>query len=78
MPKNFQRSSEELPKSKYLRISQILKLIPMANETWWKGVNERRFPQPVKFKTITLWRTKDIQKLIETKFISEKQNLFPS
>lgn len=38
----------------------------MSKSTWWKGVKEGRFPQPVKLSfNITAWRTNDIITLID-------------
>lgn len=49
----------------FLRIEQILKLIPIGRTTWWNGVKSGRFPKPVKLGTrITAWRAEDIRCLI--------------
>lgn len=55
-----------LPETGYLRVSQILQLIPVGKSSWWKGVSAGRYPQPVKLgpKT-TAWRIEDIRALIE-------------
>lgn len=53
-----------------LRLSSIIGPngpIPVSKSTWWEGVRDGRFPQPVKIsKKITAWRASDIAKLIET------------
>ena len=65
-----------LPATGYLRLSQIVgspkadppipPLIPISKSTWWAGVKDRRFPQPVKLSSrITVWRVEDILALIE-------------
>lgn len=63
-----------LPVSGFLRLRQIigdpdkglLPIIPVAKSTWWQGVKDGRFPQPVKLgpKT-TAWRAEDIRALVE-------------
>ena len=63
-----------LPETGFLRIKQIIgdrkaeipPLIPVAESTWWKGVSERRFPQPIRLsKGLTVWRAEDIRDLID-------------
>ena len=58
-------SPDKLPETGFLRIAQILELIPISKSTWWDGVKEKRFPQPVKIgpKT-TVWRVEDIRAFI--------------
>lgn len=57
---------------KLLRLKQIIGthespgLVPVSASTWWKGVREGRFPQPVKLsKRVTCWRASDIRDLVE-------------
>ena len=66
----------EIPKVGFLRLRQIIGdrkkgeqgIIPVSATTWWKGVKEGRYPQPVRSlgKHITLWRAEDIRALIES------------
>ena len=49
-----------------LRLRQVLQLIPVSSSTWWAGVRDGRYPQPVKLsKSVTAWRADDIRALIE-------------
>ena len=49
----------------YLRLPDILKLIPVCKATWWRGVKSGLYPQPVKIGTrITAWKFEDIQNLM--------------
>lgn len=49
-------------------------LIPVSHATWWRGIKDGRFPQPVKLGTrTTVWRVEDIRPDIayfQTFFIS--------
>ena len=55
-----------LPETGFVRLSTILKIIPVGRTTWWAGVKSGRFPKPVKLGTrITAWRVEDIRALIE-------------
>ena len=56
----------------FLRLNQIVgnkttpAIIPISKSSWWAGVKEGKFPQPVKLgKRTTVWRTSDIKLLIE-------------
>jgi prophage regulatory protein len=50
----------------FLRLAQILKIIPVGKTTWWNGVKSGRFPKPVKLGgRITAWRVEDIKACIE-------------
>lgn len=51
--------------SAFLRLPQILNLIPIGKSTWWAGVKSGRFPKPVKLgPNITAWRAESIRNLI--------------
>lgn len=40
--------------------------IPVSKSTWWAGVKDGRFPQPVKLgPRITAWRKEDIDSLLQ-------------
>lgn len=53
-------------KDRLLRLNQVLDIIPVAPSTWWLGVKEGRFPQPIKLgPRTTAWRESEILKLME-------------
>jgi prophage regulatory protein len=50
----------------FIRLPQVLAIIPIGKSTWWSGVKTGRFPQPVKLgPRCTAWRIRDIQALID-------------
>jgi len=54
-----------LPETGFVRLPQILKLIPIGESTWWAGVKSGRFPKPVKIaERTTAWLAEDIRALI--------------
>ncbi len=56
----------QLPEKGCIRLKHILQLIDISKSTWWKGVKDGRFPQPVRFGSrLTMWRAEDIRRLIE-------------
>lgn len=49
----------------FLRLPQVLKLIPVSRSSWWAGCREGKFPAPVKLGVrTTAWRAEDIAALI--------------
>lgn len=55
-----------LPPTGFVRLPTVLQFIPVSRSTWWAGVADGRFPQPVKLgKQATAWRAEDIRELIE-------------
>ena len=55
-----------VPETGFLRLPQVLCLIPVGRSTWWAGVKTGRYPAPVKLSPrVTVWRVSDIQRLIE-------------
>ena len=56
-----------LPEVGFLRLSDVLKLIPIAKTAWYQGVKEGRFPAPVKLtKRASGYRVGDIRALIDS------------
>lgn len=57
---------KELPVIGFLRLPQVLEIIPVSKSTWWQGCKDGRFPKPVKLSPkTTLWRVEDINALVE-------------
>lgn len=51
----------------FLRLEQVLKLIPVSKATWWNGCKTGQFPKPFKLAPrITAWKVSDIQNCIES------------
>lgn len=71
MSKNIQKRLRAAwdERTGYVRLADILAPagpLPIGRSTWWQGVRDGRYPQPVKLgPRITAWRVTDIQKLIE-------------
>lgn len=57
----------EIPETGFLRLPQVLSVIPLGKTCWWEGVKSGRFPKPVKLSArCTAWRAEDIRELIQT------------
>ena len=54
-----------IPAYGFLRLPQILAIIPVSKSTWWEGCRTGRFPKPVKLgPRTTVWRAEDIAAFI--------------
>ena len=55
-----------IPETGFVRLSQILTVIPLGKTCWWEGVKSERFPKPIKLSArCTAWKAEDIRALIE-------------
>lgn len=56
-----------IPATGFLRLPQVLALIPVGRSSWWRGCKTGRYPKPVKIgPRTTVWRAEDIRALIES------------
>jgi predicted DNA-binding transcriptional regulator AlpA len=54
-----------LPVEGYVRLPQVLSVFPISKSSWWAGVADGRYPQPVKLSPrVTAWKVEDIRQLI--------------
>ena len=54
-----------LPDTALVRLSTILKIIPISKSSWWAGVKSGRYPRSIKIsQRTTAWKVEDIRKLI--------------
>ncbi len=50
----------------FLRLPDVLRVIPISKTAWWTGVQSKKFPAPVRLgPRTTAWKVSDIRKLIE-------------
>lgn len=55
-----------LPAEGYIRLPQILAVIPISKSSWWAGVRSGRYPPPVKLgPRTTAWAVDGIRKLLQ-------------
>ena len=55
-----------IPSTGFLRLSQVLAIIPISKSVWWEGCKTGRFPKPVKLgPRTTAWRAEDITALVK-------------
>lgn len=52
--------------SGFLRLPQVLALIPISKSVWWEGCKTGRFPKPIKLSPrTTVWLADDIEQFIK-------------
>jgi prophage regulatory protein len=57
---------QQFPETGFLRLPQVLSVIPLGKTCWWEGVKSGRFPKPVKLsERCTAWKAEDIRNLIK-------------
>ena len=49
-----------LPSEGFVRLRDILRVLPLSKSSWWAGVKSGRFPPPRKLgPNTTVWRVED-------------------
>jgi prophage regulatory protein len=65
----------KLPETGFLRLRQILNVIPVGKTCWWEGVKSGRYPKSVKLSArCTAWKAEDIHALIKELGQPEKKS----
>ena len=50
----------------YIRLSEILTIIPISKSTWWRKVKTGEYPQPIKFgERIRAWKASEVYAIAE-------------
>jgi prophage regulatory protein len=58
---------QTIPETGFLRLRQVLAVIPLGRTCWLDGVKSGRYPKPVKLSArCTAWRAEDIRELIKS------------
>jgi prophage regulatory protein len=56
----------QLPIEGFLRLPDVLTIIPVSKSTFWAGVKSGRYPKPVKIgMRCTAWRAVDIREFVQ-------------
>jgi predicted DNA-binding transcriptional regulator AlpA len=55
-----------IPSTGFLRLPQVLSLVPISKSAWREGCKTGRFPKPVKLgPRTTAWKAEDIAALVK-------------
>ena len=56
----------QIPTFGFLRLPQVLAIVPISKSAWWEGCRTGRYPKPIKLgPRTTVWRAEDIAAFIE-------------
>lgn len=56
-----------IPETGFIRLPEVLSLIPVSATVWWEGIREGRYPKGIKLSArTTAWRVEDIRELIQS------------
>ena len=59
----------------FLRLPQVLEFFAISKSTWWKGIQEGRFPKPIKLTERTsVWPVEDIEALFDRIVASRRED----
>jgi len=59
-------TDENLSEIGYLKLREVLELIPVSKSTWFRGIQSGKYPKPVKIGIrASAWRKSDIRACIE-------------
>ena len=65
MAEQSETSVPTLPAVGFVRLADVLKIIPVSKTTWYAAIKEGRFPAPVPLnKRVSAYRVEDIRALI--------------
>jgi prophage regulatory protein len=72
--KGISMNPTPLPEIGFIRLPQVLELIPVSKSNWWAGVKSGRYPKSVKLANgITAWDVNDIRTYIQAMKQSSKR-----
>ena len=59
---------QDFPYVGFMRLPQVLSLIPISKSSWWAGIRSGKYPKQIKLgEKTSVWRAEDIKALL-TKF----------
>ena len=60
-------SQAPIPAFGFLRLPQVLAIVPISKSAWWEGCRTGRYPKPVKLgPRTTAWRVEDIADFVRS------------
>lgn len=56
----------QFPQTGFVRVHQIIQVIPISRSSWWRWVKEGKAPKGIKLgEKTTVWKAEDIHALLE-------------
>ena len=54
-----------LPDVGFVRLPQILRVLPIGRSSWWAGIRVGKYPSPIKIgPRVSAWKVEDIKALL--------------
>ncbi|GKG92474.1 hypothetical protein CE91St38_04820 [Desulfovibrionaceae bacterium] len=64
-----------IPVTGFMRLPQVLAVVPVSKSAWWDGCRTGRYPKPAKLgPRTTAWRAEDIAALVKRLGAQADQN----
>ena len=61
------KNEKKVFKGGFMRLDEVLELIPVSRSSWWLGIKKGRYPKSVKIGTrTTAWARSDIDDLMQS------------
>lgn len=58
--------TKQIPEIGFIKLAQVLGLIPLGRTSWLNGVKSGKYPKPVKIGARSVaWKVEDIRALVE-------------
>jgi predicted DNA-binding transcriptional regulator AlpA len=58
--------TKQIPEIGFLKLAQVLGLIPLGRTSWLNGVKSGKYPKPVKIGARSVaWKVEDVRALVE-------------
>ncbi len=55
------------PEVAFYRLKDVLRIVPVSRSSWYRGIDEGRFPKPVAIgKRSVAYRKEDIDRLVQS------------
>ena len=59
--------TKQIPEIGFIKLAQVLGLIPLGRTSWLNGVKSGKYPKPVKIGARSVaWKVEDIRALVES------------
>ncbi len=60
--------SVEVDAARYLRIRDVLRIVPIGRSTLFRLADHGKFPKPAKFGAVAVWKEAEIKEWIDQRF----------
>lgn len=65
-PGRIDGTDSEYATDRLIRLSDVLRIVPLSRSTWWAGIKTGRYPAPVRIGARSVaWRASEIASLLE-------------